>query len=125
VSDDERPDEIQECNALPVASRAADDLRELPIRYIRIPELERMLGVRAMTIWRWEKAGLFPPREQIGPNSVGWPEHVILAWIKTRPVGPRAPRPKRPKPKPSTPAKDVPKSTESKRSDSLSPEGQP
>lgn len=41
-------------------------------------------GYSAPTIDRLEKAGQFPKRVQLGPNSVGWLEHEIDAWIESR-----------------------------------------
>ena len=39
-------------------------------------------GDRArQTYWRWERAGLFPERVRIGPNSIGYRESEINEWI--------------------------------------------
>ncbi len=35
-------------------------------------------------IARLEKAGKFPNRVQLGPNRVGWFEHEIIEWLKSR-----------------------------------------
>ncbi len=35
-------------------------------------------------IARLEKAGKFPKRVQLGPNRVGWFEHEIIEWLKSR-----------------------------------------
>jgi prophage regulatory protein len=53
-------------------------------RYIRRPELIQLIGTTAVSIWRWEKAGLFPKRRRIGPGSVGWLESEVNAWIASR-----------------------------------------
>lgn len=37
-----------------------------------------------MHIYRLEKAGHFPKRVKIGPNSVAWAEHEIDAWMQAR-----------------------------------------
>jgi prophage regulatory protein len=84
--DDGSPDARQGSRSLPEQSRGVAGGCELPLRYLRPAEVARMFGVAPMTIWRWERDGKFPKREEIGPNSVGWPEHVILAWAKNRPV---------------------------------------
>ena len=34
------------------------------------------------TIWRWERAGIFPRSRKIGPNSVGWVASEIQNWIE-------------------------------------------
>lgn len=36
------------------------------------------------TLWRMERAGLFPIRIQISPNRVGWIEAEIDAWLEER-----------------------------------------
>jgi prophage regulatory protein len=54
----------------------------MSLRLIRLPEVLSRTGVSAMTIWRWEKKGLFPRRLRIGANSVGWPEPEIDSWCQ-------------------------------------------
>lgn len=49
-------------------------------RILRANELSKKLGVSRVTLWRWQRAGLLPPRVQYGPNSVGWVESEIDAW---------------------------------------------
>ena len=44
------------------------------------------VGVSYPTIWRMEKAGLFPRRIQISPGAIGWLEEDIDAWIESREV---------------------------------------
>jgi predicted DNA-binding transcriptional regulator AlpA len=88
---------LEQRNTLLVENRETVPL-DGPCIYIRPRELEQMLGVCGMTIYRWERDGLFPPREEIGPNSVGWPKFVVFEWLKARPIaGPRGSRQKRSK----------------------------
>jgi prophage regulatory protein len=56
------------------------------MRIIRKRELKRKIGYSDMHILRLEKAGNFPKRVQLGPNSVGWIEAEIDAWIEQRAV---------------------------------------
>jgi len=42
------------------------------------------VGYSPMHIWRLEKAGRFPRRVKLGPNSVGWVSTEIDAWIEAR-----------------------------------------
>jgi prophage regulatory protein len=44
-----------------------------------------MTGRSRSAINRDEKAGLFPKRLRLGPNSVGWLEAEIRDWIASRP----------------------------------------
>lgn len=53
-------------------------------RIIRRPELCRILGVSAATLWRLEERGELPPRRQIGPGSVGWLASEIDEFLTSR-----------------------------------------
>ena len=55
-----------------------------PLRIVRKRELLNRIGYSEMQIWRLERAGKFPQRIQLGPNSVGWIEGEVEAWIKQR-----------------------------------------
>ena len=54
---------------------------ERGVRVVLKPEIRHKIGKSDATIWRWEKAGEFPQRIQLGGNSVGWLESEIDAWI--------------------------------------------
>ncbi|SRR6266536_1821016 len=51
---------------------------------IRLPAVLAKTGLSPSTIWRYEKAGTFPRRVQLGPNSVGWVAEEIDAWVERR-----------------------------------------
>jgi prophage regulatory protein len=53
-------------------------------RIIRKKEVMRRVALSSMHIWRLEKRGTFPLRVQLGPNSVGWLEAEVDAWIQQR-----------------------------------------
>lgn len=46
-------------------------------RIIRLREVVRLTGLHESTIYRKEKAGKFPQRVRLGPNSVGFFEDEI------------------------------------------------
>ena len=54
------------------------------MRILRKPEVEEKTGLSGQTIWRKERAGQFPRRIMLGPNSVGWLEAEIDEWIAAR-----------------------------------------
>ncbi len=54
------------------------------MRVIRLPEVQSRVGYSPMHIWRLEKAGRFPRRIKLGPNSVGWLASEIDDWIAAR-----------------------------------------
>lgn len=49
-------------------------------RIVRRKELAEILGVSEVTVWRWHRQGLLPPKRRIGPNSVGWLASEIDEW---------------------------------------------
>ena len=51
----------------------------------RYRKVEELTGLSRVTIWRRERAGLFPRRVQLGSGSVGWREDEIEKWIESRP----------------------------------------
>ena len=54
------------------------------MRFIRKKELRAKVGYSPAHIDRLEKAGEFPKRINLGPNSVAWLEHEVEDWIKAR-----------------------------------------
>ena len=55
-------------------------------RIIRRPKVCRLTGLSNSTLERLERAGEFPSRRQLGPNSVGWVRAEIEDWLATRPA---------------------------------------
>jgi prophage regulatory protein len=51
---------------------------------LRRPEVMARTGLSGPTIWRLERAGQFPARVQLAPNSVGWFEADVDAWLASR-----------------------------------------
>ncbi|MGH7037065.1 MAG: helix-turn-helix transcriptional regulator [Stellaceae bacterium] len=54
------------------------------MRILRQRQVIEKVGYSPMHIWRLEKAGRFPHRVKLGPNSVGWVAEEIDAWIEAR-----------------------------------------
>ena len=52
------------------------------MRILRKHEVIHRVGLSGMSIWRREKAGRFPQRVKLGPNSVGWVEAEIDAYLE-------------------------------------------
>jgi len=53
---------------------------------MRIDEVVMRVGLSRPTLWRLEKAELFPKRRQLGPHSVGWIAEEVEAWLQSRAV---------------------------------------
>jgi predicted DNA-binding transcriptional regulator AlpA len=50
-------------------------------RIVRPAKLAERLGISRVTLWRWERKGLLPPKRRVGPNVVGWLEAEIDEWF--------------------------------------------
>ncbi len=57
------------------------------MRLLRTKQVMAVTGLSRMTIYRLERAGLFPARRKLGENSVGWIDEDIILWIESRPTG--------------------------------------
>jgi len=53
---------------------------------LRFKAVRQAVSLSRTTIWRMERAGLFPSRRQLSPNSVGWLKADIEAFIQSRNV---------------------------------------
>jgi predicted DNA-binding transcriptional regulator AlpA len=58
-------------------------------RILRLPEVAKLIGADALTIYRMEQAGNFPKRFKINPDggrfgAVGWDSVEVLKWIDSR-----------------------------------------
>ena len=54
-------------------------------RIIRLPEVRRLVGLSARTIFRRERDGTFPASRRIGGNSIGWLITDIEEFIDSLP----------------------------------------
>lgn len=53
-------------------------------KVVRRKQLLELIGVSAVTQWRMEKAGLFPPRFRLSKGAVGWLLKDVEEWLRTR-----------------------------------------
>jgi prophage regulatory protein len=54
------------------------------MRVLRKAELFAKIQLSDVSVWRLERAGLFPRRIQLGSNSVGWFESEIDDWLEKK-----------------------------------------
>jgi prophage regulatory protein len=54
------------------------------MKILRKPALLAKTGLSYPTLYRRIQDGTFPQPVELGPNSVGWIEEEIDAWIKSR-----------------------------------------
>ena len=57
------------------------------MRILNSNEVVKKIGWSKMTIWRMERAGLFPKRINLSDRRVGWKESEIEDWVDSRPKG--------------------------------------
>ena len=57
---------------------------QAPHLLIRQRELCSMTGVSRSTLFRWEKAGIFPARLRIGPHTVAWRKSEVDDWLAAK-----------------------------------------
>lgn len=55
-------------------------------RILRVPDVLKLIGLSRSSVWRLEKAGLFPKRKRIGVRAVGWSLEEIQEWLASRPA---------------------------------------
>ena len=50
-------------------------------------EVVKITNLSRVSLWRYERRGLFPSRLRLGPNRVGWLQSEIEDWLRSRPRG--------------------------------------
>jgi prophage regulatory protein len=53
-------------------------------RLVRLPEVQRRVGLGRSTIYRWMAEGKFPRPVQLGGYAVAWAEDEVENWIAAR-----------------------------------------
>ena len=51
---------------------------------LRANDVLAIINVSKPTFYRWLREGRFPPGIKYGPNTTGWPCHVIDAWLSEK-----------------------------------------
>ena len=57
------------------------------MRILNSNEVVKKIGWSKVTVWRMERAGLFPKRINLSNRRVGWAESKIEDWLDSRPKG--------------------------------------
>ena len=65
-----------------ITSAARDGVRAL--RLLRFPDVRDRTGLSRSTLWRLERRGEFPKHRKLSPNTVGWVEEELTAWIQSK-----------------------------------------
>ncbi|CAK7009475.1 helix-turn-helix transcriptional regulator [Saezia sanguinis] len=68
--------------ANPVTVQAVPE--KTPKRFLRIHEVEALVGFKSAYIYRLIRQKKFPQRIRIGIRAVGWDSEAVNAWIEER-----------------------------------------
>lgn len=55
-----------------------------PHRVLRKPQVTKITGLSAATLWRQVKTGRFPRPIRLSAQAVGWIESEVFAWLDAR-----------------------------------------
>lgn len=55
-----------------------------PEKYLRLPEVESLTGLKKSSIYAGMKAGTFPHCIRLSTRAVAWPESRIATWQAQR-----------------------------------------
>ncbi len=53
-------------------------------RLLRLPEVQRLTGLRRSAIYEQMQRGIFPRSVKAGPRAATWSEAAVQAWISER-----------------------------------------
>ena len=56
-------------------------------RLLRLPEVQRLTGLRRSAIYEQMQRGIFPRSVKAGPRAATWSEAAVQAWISDRLAG--------------------------------------
>jgi len=58
-----------------------------PKKFLRLPAVIELVGIKRTVIYERIKAGTFPKPVQIGPRAVAWDEQELAQWQENLPRG--------------------------------------
>ena len=58
--------------------------KRVPDRLLRLPEVERLTGLRRSAIYEQMQRGIFPRSVKVGPRAATWSEIAVQEWIAHR-----------------------------------------
>ncbi|VTU37786.1 putative transcriptional regulator [Variovorax sp. PBS-H4] len=67
-------------STIPLAQR----IKPAPDRLLRLPEVERLTGLRRSAIYEQMHRGIFPRSVKTGQRTAAWPESAVQSWIAER-----------------------------------------
>ncbi len=64
--------------------QAAPAAKSAEVRYVRLPELLRMLPMSASTVWRKVRCGTLPKPVRLSARVTAWNRASIIEWLAQR-----------------------------------------
>jgi prophage regulatory protein len=61
-----------------------------PRRFLRMPDVIKLVGIKRTVIYERIKKGTFPKPVQIGARAVAWDEEELAVWQNALPRGVKA-----------------------------------
>ncbi|MFS2208345.1 helix-turn-helix transcriptional regulator [Variovorax sp. Varisp36] len=61
--------------------RPPQTIRRFPDRLLRLPEVERLTGLRRSAIYEQMRRGTFPRSVKTGQRTAAWSESAVQSWI--------------------------------------------
>ena len=58
--------------------------RVQPPQLLRLPEVQRLTGIKRTHIYRLQQLGQFPKRVKLGPRASAYVASEVTAWIESR-----------------------------------------
>jgi len=58
-----------------------------PKKFLRLPAVIELVGIKRTIIYERIKAGTFPKPVQIGPRAVAWDQEELVKWQDSLPRG--------------------------------------
>ncbi|MDQ0080886.1 putative DNA-binding transcriptional regulator AlpA [Variovorax boronicumulans] len=62
-------------------------MKHPPDRLLRLPEVERLTGLRRSAIYEQMRRDIFPRSVKTGQRAAAWPESAVQSWIAERMSG--------------------------------------
>ena len=55
-----------------------------PLQFLRLPEVEKLTGLKRSQIYLLQSRGTFPARIKLGPRAAAYLAHEVNGWIAAR-----------------------------------------
>lgn len=74
----------EKVSGMPTDIRTAARALDPDVELIKLPEVKRITSLSQSAIYAKAASGVFPKQVKLGPNTVAWVKHEVLAWVHER-----------------------------------------